>query len=71
MEKNFSVELTPVELQAIKDAIAVIVATLANKLIALTPEQRQSRVKMGEASKPFVEKVVGYSGRYWVLRHFW
>ena len=61
MEKNFSVELTAVELQAIKDAIAVIVATLANKLTALTPEERKGRVKMGEASKPFVEKVVEYS----------
>lgn len=61
MEKNFSVELTAAELQAIKDAIAVIVGILAEKLIALSPEERKKRVKMGEASKPFVEKVVEYS----------
>jgi hypothetical protein len=61
MEKNFSVELTPAELQAIKDAIATIVAILADKLKALSPEERKRSVKMGEASKPFVEKVLEYS----------
>lgn len=61
MKKDFYVELTPAELQAIKDAIAVIVATLADKLQALTTDERKRSVKMGEASRPFVEKVVEYS----------
>lgn len=61
MEKNFSVELTTAELQAIKDAIATIVGILASKLKALSVDERKERVKMGEASRPFAEKILEYA----------
>ncbi len=62
MENNLSMQIPPEDLQAIKDAVAVLQAKLSPFLIALTPAQRSKRTKMGEASRPFVEKVVDYSG---------
>lgn len=62
MENKVSIEIPPADLLAIKDAIAVLQAKLGPLLVALTPIQRKSRAKMGEASRPFVEKVVEYSG---------
>ncbi len=62
MSNNFYVELSPAELQTIKDALASINAVLAPKLKALTPWERRDSVKMGEASRPFVEKTVEYVG---------
>ena len=61
MENKVSIEIPPADLQAIKDAIAVLQAKLSPLLLALTPEQRKKRNKMGEASKPFVEKVLEYA----------
>ena len=61
MENKVSIEIQSADLQAIKDAIAVLQAKLSPLLIALTTDQRQKRVKMGEASKPFVEKVLEYA----------
>jgi hypothetical protein len=61
MENKVSVEIPAADLQAIKDAIAVLNAKLSPVLIALTNEQRRDRAKMGEASKPFVEKVLEYA----------
>jgi hypothetical protein len=61
MDNKISIEIPPADLQAIKDAIAVLAAKLSPVLIALTNEQRKKRYKMGEASRPFVEKVVEYS----------
>src|SRR5690606_9311291 len=49
------------DLQEIKSAIAVLQAKLGPLLIALTAKQRSSRVKMGEASIPFVLKVLEYA----------
>ncbi|GAA0879797.1 hypothetical protein GCM10009119_27660 [Algoriphagus jejuensis] len=62
MENKVSIEIPAADLQAIKDAIVVLQAKLGPLLIALTPLQRKNRTKMGEASRPFVEKVVEYSG---------
>lgn len=61
MDNKISIEIPPEDMQAIKDAIAVLAAKLSPVLIALTNEQRRDRAKMGEASRPFVEKVVEYS----------
>lgn len=61
MENKISIQIPPADLQAIKDAIAVLQAKLSPLLIALTPEQRKKRYKMGEASRPFVEKVLEYA----------
>lgn len=60
MENKISIVIPPADLQAIKDAIAVLQAKLGPLLIALTADQRRDRTKMGEASKPFVEKVLEY-----------
>ena len=62
MENKVSIQIPPADLLAIKDAIAVLQAKLGPLVIALTPDQRSTRFKMGEASRPFVEKVVDYSG---------
>lgn len=60
MENKVSIVIPPADLQAIKDAIAVLQAKLGPLLIALTNDQRRGRTKMGEASKPFVEKALEY-----------
>ncbi|MBN7816026.1 hypothetical protein J0A69_11325 [Algoriphagus sp. YJ13C] len=60
MENKVSIEIPPADLQAIKDAIAVLVTKLGPLLIALTEEERKSLYKMGEASRPFAEKVLEY-----------
>ena len=60
MENKVSIEISPADLQSIKDAIAVLQAKLGPMLIALTEEERRSLFKMGEASRPFVEKVLEY-----------
>lgn len=60
MDNKVSIVIPPADLQAIKDAVAVLQANLSPLLIALTTDQRRDRTKMGEASKPFVEKVLEY-----------
>lgn len=60
MDNKISIEIPPADLLAVKDAIAVLQAKLGPFLIALTADQRKGRTKMGEASKPFVEKVLEY-----------
>lgn len=61
MENKISIEISPADLQAAKDAIAVLQTVLGPILIALTAKERSKRNKMGEASRPFVEKVLEYS----------
>jgi hypothetical protein len=61
MDNKVSIQVSPSDLQAIKDAIAVLQAKLGPLLIALTEEERRSLYKMGEASRPFVEKVLEYA----------
>ncbi|RAI83871.1 hypothetical protein [Algoriphagus yeomjeoni] len=60
MENKVSIEISPADLLAIKVALAVLQAKLGPLLIALTDEERRSLFKMGEASRPFVEKVLEY-----------
>lgn len=61
MENKISIVIPPADLVAINEAVAVLKEKLDPLLIALTPSQRQNRFKMGEASKPFVEKVLEYA----------
>lgn len=58
---KLSIVIPPSDLQEIKSAIAVLQAKLGPLLIALTANQRLKRVKMGEASVPFVLKVLEYA----------
>lgn len=60
MDNKISIVIPPADLQAIKDAIAVLQAKLEPNLISLTVEERRQLNKMGEASRPFVEKVTEY-----------
>ena len=60
MDNKVSIQIPPADLTAIKDAVAVLQAKLGPLLIALTDEERRSLFKMGEASHPFVEKVLEY-----------
>ena len=61
MENKVSISIPAADLKAIKEAIAILQAKLSPMLIALTPKQRKDLFKMGEASKPFVEKVLEYA----------
>lgn len=59
-ENVVSIKISPKDLQLILDAQKVINDTLKPYLIALTPEERQSKLKMGDKSNTFVEKVTEY-----------
>lgn len=48
------------DLKQIKEAIAVLQAKLEPNLISLIVEERKNLNKMGEVSRPFVEKVMEY-----------
>ena len=60
MDNKISIVIPPADLQAIKDAIAVLQAKLEPNLISLTIEELRQLNKMGEASRPYVEKVTKY-----------
>ncbi len=62
MSNKISITIPAADLKAIKDAVAVLQVKLAPILIALTAQQRKERNKMGESSKPFVEKVLEFAG---------
>ncbi len=54
MLSNMNASITPAAMQKIRDAIGVIRAELPF-LIALTPEERKEKVKMGAKSLAFVQ----------------
>lgn len=60
MENKISYLIPAEDLKQIKEAIAVLQAKLEPNLISLTIEERRSLNKMGEVSRPFVEKVMEY-----------
>lgn len=60
MENLISLKIDQPTVDKILDKIAECTALLPG-LIALTPEQRHASAKMGDASKPFVEKARDYS----------
>ncbi|WP_051315889.1 hypothetical protein [Algoriphagus vanfongensis] len=62
MDNKISIVIPPADLTAIQDAVKVLQEKLGPLLIALTSEQRREKTKMGEASKPFVEKIMEYAG---------
>lgn len=62
MENKISIVIPPADLTAVQDAVKVLQEKLGPLLIALSGKERQKRIKMGEASKPFVEKVLEYAG---------
>lgn len=60
MENKVSITIPPAVLADIMAALAVLQEKLSPLLISLTVKDRERLVKMGEASKPFVEKVLEY-----------
>ncbi len=60
MDNKISYVVPPAELKLIKEAIAVLQAKLEPNLISLSIEERRNLNKMGEVSRPFVEKVIEY-----------
>ncbi|RIW14629.1 hypothetical protein D0X99_13905 [Algoriphagus lacus] len=60
MENKVSIEIPPADLQAVKDALQIVGNILNPYLIALTDDERRTMLKMGEATEPFVGKVMDY-----------
>ncbi|MDG1278916.1 MAG: hypothetical protein P8O16_16665 [Algoriphagus sp.] len=60
MENKISYMIPAGDLKQIKEAIAVLQAKLEPNLISLIVEERKNLNKMGEVSRPFVEKVMEY-----------
>lgn len=60
VENLVSIDIPDEDIQKVQDALKVVVDTLRQYLIALSPEQRRSMLKMGDGSEPFVEKVLDY-----------
>lgn len=60
MENRISYVIPAADLKLIKDAIAVLQTKLDPNLISLTIQERKDLNKMGEASRPFVGKVMEY-----------
>ena len=56
-----AVKFTPEEKQQILAAIQTLQEFLGQRLIALTPDQRQDIPKMSDKTLPFVEKVMAYA----------
>jgi hypothetical protein len=59
-ENRISLKFTDAEITQIKDAIGVLVALLAPKLIALSDEDKKRLSKISDSSIPFNEKVAQY-----------
>jgi hypothetical protein len=60
MENRVSITIPPADLKAINDAVKVLQEKLWPLLIALTVDERRALTNMGEASRPFAEKVMEY-----------
>lgn len=55
-----SADIPDSDIQKVRDALKTIMDTLLPYLIALTPEERRTMLKMGDGTEPFVEKVLDY-----------
>lgn len=56
-----SIQIPEAELQAVREALATLKATLSPYLIAITPTERRTIPKMSDGTLPFVEKVLDYA----------
>ncbi|GAB3225931.1 hypothetical protein J0A67_08085 [Algoriphagus aestuariicola] len=55
-----SVDIPDADITKVKDALKLVVDTLGPYVIALTPEDRRTMLKMGDGTEPFVEKTMDY-----------
>src|SRR5437773_2189849 len=63
MENKISIVITEATQKQAMTQIAALKTVLAPVLIALTPQQRQSLLKMGDRTLPFVDKSMEYAQR--------
>ena len=61
MENKVRIELSEEQIGTIDGAIAQIKTILDPDLIALTAKERQTLLKMGDGTQPFVEKTLEYA----------
>jgi len=59
-ENSVSIQISPQDLQKVLEALKLIDTTLKPYLVALTNDERKSKLKMGDRTTPFVEKVTEY-----------
>ena len=55
-----SKQISPADLKTVLEALKLIDTILKPNLIALTPDERRKKAKMGDKTMPFVEKVTEY-----------
>ena len=60
-ENQVSIEISTADLKTISDAIKLIEGILKPHLIALTPDDRRKKTKMGDKTVTFVEKITEYA----------
>ncbi len=57
-----SADIPDADITKVKDALKLVADTLGPYLIALTPKDRSTIIKMGDGTEPFVEKTLDYIG---------
>jgi hypothetical protein len=60
-ENQISIQISPEDLKKALEAVNTLDAIMKKYLIALSPEERQKKPKMGEKTVNFVEKVSEYA----------
>ena len=60
-ENQVSIEISPADLKTVLEAVKLVETILKPYLIALTPEERRKKTKMGEKTISFVEKITEYA----------
>lgn len=53
-----NINLTAAEISSLSGALQTIRTTLANRAVSLTPDERQSLIKMGDGSRVFCQQAV-------------
>lgn len=60
-ENNINIEIPAEDLKKMLEAVNTLKTLTEKYLIALTPTERKGKLKMGDKSIPFVEKVLEYT----------
>lgn len=60
-DNNVNIEIPAEDLKKMIEAVNTLKSLSEKYLIALTPTERKSKLKMGDKSIPFVEKVIEYT----------
>ena len=60
-ENQVSIQISPADLKTVLEAAKLIETVLKPYLIALTPDERKKKAKMGDKTVTFVEKTTEYA----------